>query len=259
MSFIQRLFGRQAPPPPPRDPFWSQFEHAYGQALDMPGLLERLSPSFDDPVWPELWSRLCHQESVYSASAASMPALIGYAARLAPGQRTAPLCLAASIAAHIEPRQIPDVVNATYHDSVRLGASLALESLETASVSEGDFVVYLQAYAAFRGDLLFGRWLDSLIEGELELECPGCDAFLWVHPTPPAHVATEDLKARGSLLPPEGTLPESAQALQALARSSGYSSISEVIAHAYGTATCPTCSRVFIPAIERARQDKGVV
>ena len=58
---------------------WSGLRDAYGDAAVVPSLLERLwSPGAADRqlAIDELWSRLCHQETVYSASAAAIPSLV---------------------------------------------------------------------------------------------------------------------------------------------------------------------------------------
>jgi hypothetical protein len=57
---------------------WDQVAHAYGPAGDVPALLDRLrSPdaAARDAALDDLWSRLCHQGTVYPASAAAVPAL----------------------------------------------------------------------------------------------------------------------------------------------------------------------------------------
>jgi hypothetical protein len=54
---------------------WRTLNHAYGNAADIAGLLQQLSPEPKASVWEELWSRLCHQGTVYSASFAALPAL----------------------------------------------------------------------------------------------------------------------------------------------------------------------------------------
>jgi hypothetical protein len=63
-------------------------EHAYGSAADIPALLRQLEtfPSSDncrDEPWFTLWSSLCHQGDIYSASFAAVPHIIRIAA-LAP-------------------------------------------------------------------------------------------------------------------------------------------------------------------------------
>jgi len=61
--------------------FWSELRHAYGGATDIPALLRQLSSfpsesSYQDEPWLTLWSSLCHQGDVYSASFASVPHIV---------------------------------------------------------------------------------------------------------------------------------------------------------------------------------------
>jgi len=64
------------------DPFWSQLNHAYGPASDIPNLLRNLALAprmrSDDEAepWHTLWSSLCHQGDVYTASYAAVPHLL---------------------------------------------------------------------------------------------------------------------------------------------------------------------------------------
>ena len=59
---------------------WSELEHAYGSAHDIPELLQRLSgvPKSEDDgsPWFDLWSSLAHQGDVYSASFAAVPHVV---------------------------------------------------------------------------------------------------------------------------------------------------------------------------------------
>ena len=84
---------------------WSALEHAYGTAEDIPDLLRDLE-SFppdvanDDGTWHALWSALCHQSDVYSASFAAVPHIVRLAAA-APDRMTSsfillPTCIEAS-------------------------------------------------------------------------------------------------------------------------------------------------------------------
>jgi hypothetical protein len=71
------------------DDRWPQLIHAYGMAADMPQLLRRLEERSgqmgpDDEPWFTLWSSLCHQGDVYSASYAAVPHIV-HIASLAPG------------------------------------------------------------------------------------------------------------------------------------------------------------------------------
>ena len=62
------------------DPRWSELQHAYGAASDIPALLSQLAdlPSSENnrEPWFSLWSALAHQGDVYSASFAAVPHVI---------------------------------------------------------------------------------------------------------------------------------------------------------------------------------------
>ena len=62
-------------------PRWRSLEHAYGVASDIPDLLRQLSTfpkceNYRTEPYFSLWSALCHQENVYTASYAAVPHLI---------------------------------------------------------------------------------------------------------------------------------------------------------------------------------------
>src|SRR5690242_2032377 len=78
---------------------WAMLTHAYGSAQDIPGLLEQAVPEMRSEVWSELWSRLCHQGTVYPASYAALPALTLLARQWSPADRAMPLILAGAILA----------------------------------------------------------------------------------------------------------------------------------------------------------------
>ena len=62
------------------DARWSELQHAYGSASDIPALLEQLAelPTSEGnrEPWFSLWSALAHQGDVYSASFAAVPHVI---------------------------------------------------------------------------------------------------------------------------------------------------------------------------------------
>ena len=67
------------------DPRWRELQHAYGDASDVPDLLRTLASSTepqagsDDEPWFSLWSRLCHQGEVYTASYAAVSHIVDIA------------------------------------------------------------------------------------------------------------------------------------------------------------------------------------
>jgi len=64
------------------DPRWHKLQHAYGAAADIPPLLRALElspgPAADNQSgpWFRLWSSLCHQDDVYTASYAAVPHIV---------------------------------------------------------------------------------------------------------------------------------------------------------------------------------------
>jgi hypothetical protein len=62
-------------------PKWSQLKHAYGAASDIPDMLRQLETfpphdGYEAPPYFMLWSSLCHQDDVYTASYAAVPHII---------------------------------------------------------------------------------------------------------------------------------------------------------------------------------------
>jgi len=65
-------------------PEWSNLEHAYGSASDIPDLLRQLAtlPSSEgnSEPWFSIWSALAHQGDVYTASFAAVPHVVRFLA-----------------------------------------------------------------------------------------------------------------------------------------------------------------------------------
>ncbi len=95
-------------------PNWALLNDAYGTAEDVPGLLTRAEGSDRALEWDELWGRLCHQGTVYSASYAALPQLAVMAKRHEPEGLSAPVYLAASIIASTDGPVDPRVVRAEH-------------------------------------------------------------------------------------------------------------------------------------------------
>lgn len=55
---------------------WSDLEHAYGSAQDVPELLETFKQSPNRRTWDNLWSCLCHQGTFYSATWWALPHIV---------------------------------------------------------------------------------------------------------------------------------------------------------------------------------------
>jgi hypothetical protein len=223
-------------------PNWKDLGDAYGSAEDLPDLLAELEPDPRSPVWPELWGRVCHQSSTFSASPHVLPFLLKAASAWEPGSRAMPLALAGSIVA------APETVLDSYRSILEELRLLALDTLKSGELSRQDRIYVMQSALAFEGDRLWGHALDRLNDGEFSGVCPACQTDLcfvigqygvfcavqnWVRntgaPRSDVHaVAADQLSGVG-------------RRLHGLSVESGDSVLAEWICYVFGVSSCPNC------------------
>lgn len=157
---------------------WAKLQHAFGPASDIPDRLAQLKPGPSyDQTWFDLWSCLCHQGSVYSASFAALPTLLHLAKGWPVPARLSPLALAAAIvdadftAGGARLRGLEDTV-----EGLR---SVASESLAAKGLTPEDFATLLDCIQSFERHGRFGNTLKYLASGEVPGECPACDHPLY--------------------------------------------------------------------------------
>lgn len=116
---------------------WANLTDAYGAASDIPKLLIGLRTApppndYRDEPWFSLWSALCHQGDVYSASLAAVPELIWVAADREVAAQAECLYLAALIELerHTDTAPgIPEDLLPAYEKAITDGARLATSAL----------------------------------------------------------------------------------------------------------------------------------
>jgi hypothetical protein len=245
---------------------WTGLGHAYGAAWDVPALLNSLTPDPADEVWGELWSRICHQGSVYSASFAALPALADAAARWQPRQRAQPLALAGCILASTDcrdksGRNLVEVFVRENHAVVRRFQELCQESLAQRGLTKEDFIYLLQAACSFDGDGFWGRKLDQLAGGEFSGICPRCGVDLYLVIGKYGYFATaEDWVSRGDspgtlrprpgvkLAPIEsaqGALAPTAQWMYDRCVAAHQEELAVCVSFLFGTSECTSCRESF--------------
>ena len=145
---------------------WAALSHAYGSAEDVPDLLRRVvldrrPGHVPGSPWFELWSALCHQGDVFSASYAAVP-LLTEIARLPQYQgRNDPIVLAGCIElARLEGRgpAMPADLELSYRLSLIEGRRIAAEGARLATDQDTQ-VAYKGSAAAFAGDCQEARRL----------------------------------------------------------------------------------------------------
>lgn len=171
-----------APAPPsalPLDsPRWPELAQAYGPAQDVPRLVEHLELVSDaerGEIWFGLWSLLCRQGSVYTASYAALPHLVGFAERRPLAERARSLHLVGAIeAGRLRPDAppLPDSLAAAYHDALaRVPGMIARSVGEAWDADTAQVLVSVLAIA--KGHARLG--MAALDLGPL-VACPACGA-----------------------------------------------------------------------------------
>jgi hypothetical protein len=245
---------------------WTSLHHAYGEAGDVPALLNNLTPDPADEVWGELWSRICHQGSVYTASFAALPALADAAGRWQPKQRAQPLALAGCILASEDCRDQGgrNLVEAFFQENrsvIRRFQELCQESLAQRDLLQGDFIYLLQAARSFDGDEFWGRKLDQLAGGEFSGICPHCgvDLYLvigkyryfataedWVRPRKsPGTVQVRPDAKLAPIEPARGPLTPTGQWMYDRCVAADQDELAECIKCLFGTSTSTQCGENF--------------
>ncbi|MBO9602446.1 MAG: hypothetical protein J7496_08060 [Novosphingobium sp.] len=115
------------------DPHWSDLNHAYGEASDIPDLINALARNLSEGSeerWFGLWSALCHQGDAYVASYAAVPHLVAIARNLIGPIDFNFFQFSAQIEiARLTGRapEIPPGLAESYHSSLKALAELAFE------------------------------------------------------------------------------------------------------------------------------------
>ena len=162
-----------------RSPRWKELSQAYGSAENIPGLLAQLrtaAPKKDyrSEPWFSLWSSLCHQGDIYTASYAAVPHFVALGPERPISERTDFLLIVAKIEAMRHAKRAPRMpadLKRSYEDAVRAGVPLAMSCMER-DWPEDDYRVVLGALAIFRGHIALGN---MLLDFDGDCQCPNCD------------------------------------------------------------------------------------
>ena len=157
------------------DPAWSRLTTAYGPATDIPSLLraayQRRVP---EEAWDALWSALCHQHDIYTATYAALPHLVA-AARGRPVLEQAPyfhlVAFATACAARPGSPGLPLELAEHFADALSEASALARQGLGERPIDREAVKILCATVAAARGDADLA--IDFLEAGE-PLTCPHC-------------------------------------------------------------------------------------
>jgi len=203
-------------------------EHAKLRHVTIPSeVLDSAAADPASPAWDLIWQESCHQGTCDPASAVLLPWLAQTCGAFAPEDREKAVVLAGSIAVDAS-----ETDRAAYADEITALRALALDRLPSAS-DDGMFVYLQQAVLAFEGDEIWGKELDRINDGEVDVECPECEEELLLDlpsEDPPIQPAlSSDLAAR----------------LHAEAVQAGRESVATALTYLFGRLNCPNCGTRF--------------
>ncbi|MEV6353519.1 hypothetical protein [Streptomyces hydrogenans] len=232
---------------------WPRLSHAYGSAEDIPALLTRIASEPEPELWSDLWSALCHQGSVYSASFAALPWLAGMADNEDRGQAVNALNLAGAIMAGAEQSHGAGDVRTQYSAEIATLLASVNRHLRTAT-HRTEYVDLLESMLGFEGVV---GWSEDLAWGlgneEYQISCPGCETDLFVvlgergfFCTSEDYALSDDSIETRPLRPtsPAG-LAGLGRRLHDIARADGHHEVAHLLTFVFGSATCPDCDIAF--------------
>jgi hypothetical protein len=228
---------------------WASLQDAYGSAEHVPVLLAAAAAARadEDDSWDDLWSRLCHQGTVYSASYAALPTLAQMSLQHEPGGYGAALHLAASIIAANDGPEESALVRQRYEHELADLRAVAARNLHHAK-DDIEFVYGLQVLMAFENGGVWQRNLHYLASGEAELECPSCGEHLLLGLDGPdfevASFADASL-APTAVTPVEPSAATIGRRLLALTQANDRPAVAAKLPYLFGDATCPRCRASF--------------
>lgn len=234
---------------------WAQVQDAYGTADALPALLARAASATapEDHVWSELWSRLCHQGTVYPASVAALPDLARIALTRAPSAYEPAMFLVAGILAPKDGAVDPEARPSLGADLGALRA-LAVRGLDL-DLDDASFLWLLQTVAALDGVPVLEDRLEDVANEELETQCPVCDAGVVLLVDGAHLVAGTDVDGGGPRIDvrpaAEDALLPGAAAVVRLARGHGRDELAVLVLELLGEVTGPECGHRFILADAR--------
>jgi hypothetical protein len=228
---------------------WASLRDAYGSAEQVPALLARAATAGTDAdeLWGELWGRLCHQGTVYSASYAALPALAQMSAQRDPTGYLAAMHLAADIVASNDGPEDAAVVRRRYEQEVADLRAVATRNLQHTK-DDTEFVYGLQALMAFEDGGLWQRNLHHLADGEASLACPSCgeDLLMNLDSTEPRVASFADASLASTTVTPHKPSAHTIEGrLLALAQTNDRTAISAQLPYLFGDSTCPDCHAPF--------------
>ncbi len=241
-------------------PRWKELRQAYGSAGNIPKLIMSVSGDDESAAWEKIWSSLCHQFSIYSATYGAIPHLVSIAEHTSLKNQLEVLILCSTIRlfGRLEEEDVPEDLIEPYNSAMstirKLSLGIVQEAVDRKLLDRYPLPYLIQAVLG----LQFGAYssvcfLQKLAENdcEVEAECPECDSLMFVDLTSfPTESIDQSARAQNLKTGLELIRNKAAelwpsdcivQIAGALASTMGDDSLSEVILNLRSEVTCDSC------------------
>jgi hypothetical protein len=225
------------------EPRWSELDHAYGAAGNIPALLRALERG-EQSAWDEIFSALCHQGTVYTASYAAVPHLVRIGATAPWPDQIMFWSFVGGVAVSQDAAPVPDDLREAYLQALVQAEELTLVCIGP-GLDDATGLTLLIALAGIRRLPAIEEALHWLKDEEIVVTCPRCHSNLLVSTADvPFFVEESDLVlalgTSAEMKAPPAPHPELRQ-LARLARSAGLVDLEHRIDALARGARCPTC------------------
>ncbi len=237
-------------------PNWTLLRDAYGAATEIPSLLKLLRNNNVESL-DELFARICHQGSIYSASIAAFPHLVVMAE--SPASLSVQVDILSLAGAICESRDMERVLRASeYADSFKASIPKALNLAVAAmpKITDSNSGIYLLkaalAFSAFVGP---ARILEGFVSEEFALSCPCCEIDLYVWPVtngltaaaedPVSHPTTTRIPVTRGPVASAKNLNVYPWLTNLISSTPSLAIVAGQIPYLFGTASCPACAASF--------------
>jgi hypothetical protein len=160
------------------DPRWEELRDAYGDGSEVAAaLVELQEPALDSEFWSDLYSRICHQYTVYTSTYAAVPHLVEYARALPAEKRLDSLLLVglAHACSFIDDApDMPSDLRFAYNAAIKSAAPLLRECLGI-PLTESQFRYVQSALAALQGFIDLAFVIEAL---DTCFTCPSCQTMV---------------------------------------------------------------------------------
>ena len=162
------------------DPRWEELRDAYGDGSEVAAILAELQePVLDSEFWSDLYSRICHQYTVYTSTYAAVPHLVEYARGVPAERRLDPLLLVGVAHACSFLDDAPDMpadLRFAYDLAIKNAAPLLRECLG-GTLTQSQFRYVQSALAAVHGFVDLAFVIEAL---DTCFTCPTCQTSVAV-------------------------------------------------------------------------------